>query len=63
MFYSDDPLVDFHRYDEEQQKLLERLPVCNCCGEHIQQEFALLLDGDWYCDDCLNSLRVVIDVE
>ena len=63
MLRSDDPVADFERHDREQQRKLEKMPVCKECGEHIQQEDAVLLDGNWYCDDCLFDLRTSIEVD
>lgn len=40
MSWTDDPVADFDRYDAEQQ--LDSLPVCECCGEPIQQETAVV---------------------
>ena len=57
IFLSNDPIADFERYDAEQQKLLEKLPVCYCCDEPIQQEQAVRIDGFWYCDGCLDDMR------
>lgn len=57
MFYTDDPIADFNRYDDEQQRCLERLPRCAECGEHIQQDDAVCMDGHYYCDECLHSMR------
>lgn len=52
-----DPLDDFHRHDAEQEEELNSLPRCSRCGEPIQQEMAVFLDGEWICDDCLNGAR------
>jgi late competence protein required for DNA uptake (superfamily II DNA/RNA helicase) len=52
-----DPLADFDRHDAEQQRKLEELPCCERCGYHIQQEKAVCIDGDYYCDDCLDEMR------
>ena len=38
MFYSDDPVKDFARYDFEQARRLENLPECEYCGCKIQDE-------------------------
>ena len=35
---SDDPIRDFYRHDAEEQELLEKCPVCDCCGEPITDE-------------------------
>lgn len=52
MYFTDDPAADFERYDREQQKELEKLPVCEYCGEPIQQEEAVYHNGQWCCEDC-----------
>lgn len=57
---TDDPLKDFDRHDTEQQKKLDRLPKCTECGEPIQQEKAVCIDGDFYCDHCLDEMRMSI---
>lgn len=54
---TDDPLADFHRYDAECQRELERLPKCVNCGEHIQQDDAVNIGGHYYCDECLHAMR------
>lgn len=63
MCYSDDPVKDFDQWDQEQQRKLERLPACRACGEHIQQENAVRLEGYYYCDACLDDMRISIDVD
>lgn len=42
-------------HEAEQEKLLEKLPVCRCCGEHIQDDHYFYIDGVIYCEDCLNE--------
>ena len=57
MMWTDDPVSDFERWDREQEKKLEQLPVCVDCGDHIQQETAVFLGGEWYCDSCIDAYR------
>ena len=45
------------------EKILARLPKCCLCGEPIQQEDAVRLGNDWYCDDCLDDSRESIEEE
>lgn len=52
-----DPIDDFERWDDEQSRMLERLPKCERCGEPIQQESAVRIDNDYYCDECLAEMR------
>lgn len=48
-------------HEEEQEAWLRRLPVCCVCDEHIQQEDAVRINGEFYCDDCLDNMREVIE--
>lgn len=57
MFLSDDPALDFDRYDREQARWLAKLPTCQRCGDAIQQERAVCIEGFWFCDECLDDYR------
>lgn len=58
---TNDPIADFERYDSEQEEKLERLPRCSYCTEPIQQDTAVVVGNEWYCDDCLEYMRQSID--
>ena len=62
MIRTDDPIIDFDRYDWEQSRRLAHLPGCQRCGDAIQQERAVCIDGFWYCDECLEYYRKEIDL-
>lgn len=51
--FTDDPYRDFLRHDAEQEKLLERLPICDSCGEHIQDDYLFEVDGNLLCEECM----------
>ena len=53
MFYTDDPVADFEAYDRQQEEQLERLPVCEICGEPIQDEHLYLINDEFVCEKCL----------
>lgn len=55
MFYTDDPLADFHRYDAEQQNKLNNLPRCSECNEPIQDEFCYEVNDELICDECMRK--------
>lgn len=57
MYYTDDPVSDFLRYDAEQNERLSHLPVCHECGEHIQVDEAYYLHGEWVCPDCMEDYK------
>ena len=55
--YSNDPIADFDAWDTEQNKRLATLPVCADCDEPIQDEFAYYINGEWICENCIDSYR------
>ncbi len=61
MFRTDDPVADFLRHDAERQSRQRRRPKCCDCGEHIQDEQAYFIDGNWYCEACMNEYKQTID--
>ena len=63
IYYSDDPARDAERYIADLDKKLERRPVCDVCGHHIQQDLALCFNGSWICNDCMEYLMQEIEVD
>ena len=61
--FTDNPDLDAQNYFEEQERKLEALPKCFCCEEAIQQEAAVQIDGNLYCDECLENMRYPIERE
>ncbi len=57
MYMTDNPIADFNHHDDECQRYLDSLPVCKECDQPIQQETAVCIKGNYYCDDCLDDLR------
>jgi transposase-like protein len=55
MCWTNDPIADFNRWDDEMNSRLEQRPVCADCDEHIQDEFAYYINGEWICKDCMSS--------
>ena len=49
-----------HR-EMELERRLARRPVCDRCGQRIQDEAAILKDGKWMCEGCLDNLRVLVE--
>lgn len=42
---------------------MEKCPKCCCCGQHIQEKFAVCNDGDWYCEECEHLLWYAVREE
>ena len=54
-FYTDDAERDFAYWDMEQARAEARLPVCDACGETINDDFYFEIDNEILCEDCLNN--------
>ena len=47
-----EPYELWERDDAKLQEMLERLPVCECCNNPIQQEKAVYYNDQWCCMEC-----------
>lgn len=67
MYLSDNPALDEERYMNALDLLLAKRPVCDCCGEHIQDEEALHYRTReleiWLCQECVEDNTEYIEVE
>ena len=48
----EDNLDRFERYDAEQERQLQKLPICDKCKNPIQQEKAVYYNDQWICEEC-----------
>ena len=55
MYYTDDAERDFDRWDLELERRRARRPLCSHCGERIQDEEAYLINGEFYCEKCMEQ--------
>ena len=60
MYYTDDPIADFERWDTEQNKRLEQRPECAECGEPIQDYEAYYINDEWICESCMETYKQVV---
>ena len=53
------PIADNYTFWEQnefrQEEALRKMPVCEYCGEHIQDEYAYCIEGTWICEKCMNE--------
>ncbi len=56
-----DAIEDFLMLDRDRALRDGRLPVCAECGQPIYQEFAVMIDGRFYCDECISMLRRAVE--
>jgi len=61
MLFTDDPIADYDRYCNEQQKELDRLPECSECGKKIQTEWCYEINGEYICEHCMDEHRKSTD--
>ena len=62
MYYTNNPIADAERYEADRERELKKYPVCCNCGEHIQDDYCYVIQGDIYCSDCLNDdFRVCVE--
>lgn len=62
MMWTDNPVRDANDYELENEKRLEQKPQCECCGEHIDQESAVRINGMYFCDNCIDGMREDLEV-
>ena len=55
MFYTDDPVKDHDRYQEEKDKQLQKLPKCSICDEHIQTDYLYEINDELICESCIKD--------
>jgi hypothetical protein len=56
MYYSDDPVADFDRYDMEMERRRARLPQCEdkkCRHRTIDDDFYYDIEGEILCEECM----------
>lgn len=50
-----DYYMEHEVYQENQYKRwLETRPICEKCGEPIEDEFGYQINGEWYHEDCID---------
>lgn len=55
MAWTDDPVRDEALHTLEQEQRISELPVCEECGEPIQDDYYYEFEGLSYCPDCVSS--------
>lgn len=59
--YTDDPARDWDAYCEEQERKAKKLPICSQCGERIYDDYVYVIDGELYCEDCIDECREPVE--
>ena len=48
-------------HEAEQEQSLSKRPVCSECDNHIQDEQAFYINGEWICEKCMDTYRKWVD--
>ena len=55
IYRTDDPIADYDRYLDEQDRQIAKLPVCIYCDHPIRDEKYYDINGECMCQSCLNE--------
>lgn len=62
MYRTDDPLMDFDRWERQKERMAEKLPECDYCGKPVD-DYYYNINGEIICEDCLNeNFRVTVEI-
>lgn len=53
--YCPDNLDAFYEHESDQQRMLDRCPICSDCGDPIQEAHLFNVNGDLFCFDCAKA--------
>lgn len=59
--WTSDSIWDAECYAAEQDRQVDRRPVCDCCGGPIQEDCALHYKGFWLCGECVSNNEEYIE--
>lgn len=51
----------WERYDSERENELNKRPICDECGEHIQEEYCYHINGKHICEHCIKDSKVSVE--
>lgn len=61
MCYVPDPLDYWLEHDQQREEALKKLPVCECCGEPIQEEYCYVINNDYICESCMEENKKSVE--
>lgn len=51
----------WEQHEAAQEKALSRRPVCSECENPIQDETAFYINGEWICENCMDTYKKYVD--
>ena len=61
--YVPDNYDAYEAYEREIARQERHLPICCMCEEHIWQEDAVYINGEWYCPQCIKEAYSFVENE
>ena len=62
MYRTDDPLMDFDKWERQKEQLAASLPECDYCGNPVDDHY-YNINGEIYCEGCLDEhFRVTVEL-
>ena len=61
--YLQDNYDRWKQHEAEKEEQLKKLPQCSECHEHIQDDFAYYINGEWICENCMDSYKREVQPE
>ena len=61
MIWTPNPVADAERFAAEQDKRLERLPICDDCGNPIQDGRYYRINDTAICCNCIDAYLVEVE--
>ena len=61
MLYTDDPGRDAYMHDMAAEEWLAARPVCQICGNPIQDDRAVMIGGAYICFGCIEENTVYLE--
>jgi formylmethanofuran dehydrogenase subunit E len=47
-------------HEQQMDRQIAQLPVCADCDNPIQTETAFYINGEWICENCIESYRMEV---
>lgn len=61
MCYIPDYYDKWSEYNQQKEEELKKRPVCDCCGDHIQEEYCYVINDDYICESCMEENRKSVE--
>lgn len=61
MCYIPDYYDKWAEHSRQKEEELQKRPVCDCCGHHIQEEYCYVINDDYICESCMEENKKSVE--